>query len=121
MIDRRTLPSGVSVMAVEFKVRAEPQYSVVHFCLGPEPMEPADLGAVRLPSHLLRRRQMGLIISGRGPVWLHAFLLHEAHPFAWVGTYDPRLGGAVVVARHVSGAPEVGSVIPIEMPEGEEV
>jgi len=45
----------------------------------------------------------GVIISGRAPIWVHAFLVHHAHPASWVATYDPRLQGGVVVASHVPG------------------
>jgi CRISPR-associated protein Csx3 len=44
--------------------------------------------------------QRGVIISGRLPVWLFAALAHHYHPAAWVGIYDPRLGGGVVVQSH---------------------
>lgn len=55
-----------------------------------------------------------VIISGRLPVWAFAALVHMFHPRPWVATFDPRLGGGVVVARHTSGAPEVGEVVPTE-------
>lgn len=34
-------------------------------------------------------------------------------PLAWIGVYDPRLGGAVVVARHVPSAPALGSLVEV--------
>jgi len=42
----------------------------------------------------------GIILSGRGPVWLYGFLVHYYHPSCFVAVYDPRLG-AVVVESHV--------------------
>jgi CRISPR-associated protein, Csx3 family len=42
----------------------------------------------------------GIVIEGRGAIWLYGYLVHECHPAAWVGCYDPRLDGAVVVATH---------------------
>lgn len=50
---------------------------------------------------------------GRGPIWLYGFLVHFYHPTVWVATYDPRLGGAVVVESHSPGV-EPGDVIPFE-------
>ena len=47
----------------------------------------------------------GVVISGRMPVWVFATLTHEYHPRPFVATFDPRLGGAVVVATHT---PQVG-------------
>lgn len=38
----------------------------------------------------------GLVLSGRGPVWLYCFLVHYYHATAFVATCDPRLGGAVL-------------------------
>ena len=68
-----------------------------------------DLPAADLPEKL--KMNKGLVISGRGPVWLYGHLVHRAHPFAWVAIYDPRLKGAVVIERHVIDAPEVGETI----------
>lgn len=42
----------------------------------------------------------GVVISGRGPTWLYCTLVHIYHPALWVAIYDPRIGGAVVVASH---------------------
>ena len=42
----------------------------------------------------------GVIISGRGPIWFYGRLIHHFHPARWVAIFDPRLGGAVVVASH---------------------
>jgi len=53
----------------------------------------------------------GIIFSGRGPVWLYGYLTHLAHPFAWVGIYDPRLSAAIVIERHTSAAPNIGDII----------
>jgi CRISPR-associated protein Csx3 len=55
----------------------------------------------------------GVILSGRGPVWLFGWLIHHYHPTAWVATFDPRLGGGVVVASHVKDI-QVGKVISIK-------
>jgi len=55
-----------------------------------------------------------VVLSGRLPVWAFAALAHTYHPRPWVGTFDPRLGGAVVVERHVPDAPPVGAVFSTE-------
>jgi CRISPR-associated protein Csx3 len=52
-----------------------------------------------------------VILSGRLPVWAFSALTHHYHPRPWVGTFDPRLGGAVVVARHTPEAPALGAVV----------
>lgn len=55
----------------------------------------------------------GVILSGRAPVWAFAAMTHAAHPAAWVATFDPRLGGAVVVASHTPTV-KVGDIVPLD-------
>lgn len=52
----------------------------------------------------------GVVISGRLPVWLFCALVHRYHPTAWIGIFDPRLGGAVVVETH-SPQRKLGEVV----------
>jgi CRISPR-associated protein Csx3 len=72
--------------------------------------EPSDLASLNPPEV---PGTGGVVISGRGPVWLYAALAHHYHVTAWVGTFDPRLGGAVVTSRHSPSAPAVGTVVEI--------
>lgn len=72
---------------------------------------PEDLSRLELPAGIDTRN--GVVISGRAPIWLYAYLVHELHPTAWVACYDPRLG-AVVVATH-SRQTHVGQVLPIDL------
>ena len=58
---------------------------------------PADIKGLKLPEGI--QFNQGIVIEGKGPIWLYGYLIHECHPAAWVGCYDPRLG-AVVVATH---------------------
>ncbi len=71
------------------------------------------LAEIKLPVELDAYRHLGLVLSGRGPVWLYAYLVHLAHAFAWLALYDPRENGAIVVARHKSEAPQVGELVRI--------
>lgn len=54
----------------------------------------------------------GIVISGRLPVWAYSALVHFYHPRPFVATFDPRLGGAVVVESHVRGI-NIGDVISV--------
>lgn len=54
----------------------------------------------------------GVVLSGRAPIWLYCYLVHYYHPTRFVATYDPRLGGAVIVESH-SPRPKVGDVIEV--------
>jgi len=53
----------------------------------------------------------GIIISGRLPVWAYGALVHYFHPRPWVATFDPRLGGGVVVVTQKSER-AAGDVVP---------
>ncbi|MHA1832374.1 MAG: CRISPR-associated ring nuclease Crn3/Csx3 [Candidatus Baldrarchaeia archaeon] len=55
----------------------------------------------------------GVVISGRLPVWAYAALTHQLHPFKWVGTFEPRMGKAVIVASHTPTV-NVGDVVEIK-------
>ena len=52
---------------------------------------------------------MGVVLTGRAPIWLYGWLVHECHFTRWVACYDPRLG-AVVVESHTPEV-RVGQVI----------
>jgi CRISPR-associated protein Csx3 len=70
-------------------------------------LSPDILKSLQLPSGI--DHKMGVVISGRAPIWLYAFIVHELHPTAWVACYDPRLG-AVVVATH-SREVQIGQIL----------
>ncbi|MCS7179854.1 MAG: CRISPR-associated ring nuclease Crn3/Csx3 [bacterium] len=54
----------------------------------------------------------GVVLSGRAPVWVYAFLTHYFHPRPFVATFDPRLNGAVVVCSHTPDV-KVGEIIKV--------
>jgi len=76
-------------------------------------VEPGDLVGLALPDRL--DPSQGVVLEGRAPIWLYAYLVHECHATAWVGCFDPRCQGAIVVEAHTRQA-RVGSVLPIELP-----
>lgn len=102
---------------IVWTVRKELEYSVAHFTIPGGLIEPGILGRTDIPLELLSRRHLGLVISGKGPVWLYAHLVHLAHVFSWVALYDPRLSGGIVVMNHAVRGPVVGSVVPVSTPE----
>jgi CRISPR-associated protein Csx3 len=74
---------------------------------------PADLRHIRIPATI--DPTAGVILSGRAPIWLYSYLVHELHAVAWLGCFDPRLG-AIIVASHQPGV-EVGQTLPITLRE----
>lgn len=77
-------------------------------------IEPEDLKGLKLPEGI--QSSQGVVIEGKGPIWLYGYLVHECHATAWVGCYDPRLEGAVVVEAHTH-AVSVGSVLKLTLPK----
>ena len=100
---------------IKFGLSIEMQeFTIVDFAIEGGVCEPADLASITPPDV---DGTKGVVISGRGPVWLYAALAHHYHVTAWVATFDPRLGGAVVTSRHSPSAPAVGSVITLPKAE----
>lgn len=90
---------------------------IVTFELGEDSLSPEMLSQVTPPDPIKNNfAHKGVILSGRGPVWLYGFLVHFYHPTKFVATYDPRLQGAVVVESHGSQW-KVGDVIPVDINE----
>lgn len=73
---------------------------------------PADLKGLKLPAGI--DYSQGIVIEGKAPIWLYGYLVHECHPAAWVGCYDPRLG-AVVVATHTPDI-SISQVFKVDLP-----
>lgn len=67
-----------------------------------------ELHQIALPGGIDFR--FGVILNGRAPIWLYAYLAHLCHPAAWVAVMDPR-HGAIVIEAHHPEAPPVGSLI----------
>jgi CRISPR-associated protein Csx3 len=72
---------------------------------------PEELADLELPSGI--NTTIGVIISGRAPIWLYNYLVHELHPTAWIASYEPRFHCAIVVATH-SRLVKIGQRIPLE-------
>jgi len=99
--------------AINFKVTPFDDYTIIEFSIND--IKPADLKSTNPPDAVkLGFADKGIILSGRGPIWLYGFLIHFYHPTKFVATHDPRLKGAVVIETH-SGIYKVGDVISMEI------
>ena len=99
-------------MAVKFNVKnVDENVVVVEFELESGVITPEELPEViaELPKV---EAGVGVVLSGRGPVWLFGAMVHEYHPTPFVACYDPRLGGGVVVESHTKEV-KLGDVIPV--------
>lgn len=86
--------------AILFKKIEKETYTLIEFQIQGGICTPDILTTLKPPEVDATR---GVILSGRGPVWLFGHLIHYYHPTAWIATFDPRLGGGVVVASHMRG------------------
>ena len=92
---------------MKFRVNERGDFTLIDFELEGS-LTPQELKGV-VSSAPKVNSQKGVILSGRGPVWLFCALVHHYHPTAWVATFDPRLGG-VVIESHISTV-KVGDVV----------
>jgi len=94
---------------IDFKVKEGGNYTLVYFelesSITPDILKKANPPKVECTK--------GVVLSGRAPIWLYCYLVHHYHPTKFIATYDPRVGGAVVVESHVREL-EVGEVIKVD-------
>jgi len=97
------------MFSVRREAKGDLEFSVLEFKLGGA-ISPSTLKGLTVPRMDPRS---GVAISGRGPVWLFSYLVHELHPYPWIGVYDPRLGVVIVASHHPKVMP--GDVIDITL------
>ncbi len=97
---------------MRFKVIEREEFTVVHFELESS-ISPEILQKLKPPKV---DGTKGIILSGRGPIWLYCYLCHYYHPTKFIATYDPRVSGAIVVESHGQSL-EVGEIIKVKIDE----
>lgn len=108
-------PRGAKMSEIKFNVKEEDEYSILSFEIEGV-ISPEDLDALTPPKV---NGSKGVILSGRGPIWIYCFLTHFYHPTKFIATFDPRLGGAVIVETH-SSAYVIGSILNFSQDSWEE-
>ncbi len=83
-------------MHVAFIVVEREDYNIVSFRIEGT-LTPAGLRSLEPPQVSC---QKGVVLNGRGPIWLYGYLVHHFHSTPWVATFDPRLNAGVVVESH---------------------
>jgi CRISPR-associated protein Csx3 len=99
-------------MKIQFKTKEENEYTIVYFELESS-ITPEILKKLKPPKV---NGTKGVILSGRGPIWLYCYLSHYYHPTKFIATFDPRIGGAIIVESH-SQDYRVGEVIKVKINE----
>lgn len=97
---------------MEFKVIEKENYTIINFELKGN-ITPKILQELKPPKV---DGTKGVVLSGRGPIWLYCYFVHHYHPTKFIATYDPRAGGAIVVESHTQGM-EVGEIIEVDRDE----
>ncbi len=98
------------MVEIEFRVKVSDSWTLVEFEL-PNAISPDQLEQILELAPKIDARK-GVIISGRGPIWLHSALAHHYHPTRWVAHFDPRVG-TVVVQSHDTKL-KIGDVIELK-------
>lgn len=106
--------SAVQIQVIPHKTDCGLAYQHLHFYLATPNgiISPQDLKDLKIPPGI--DYSQGIVIEGKGPIWLYGYLVHECHAGAWVGCYDPRLG-AIVVSTHTPTI-NVGQVFKLDLP-----
>jgi CRISPR-associated protein Csx3 len=95
-----------------FNIKQNNNFVLIEFELSRE-INPSDLKHILPPDPVKNKfSAKGVVLSGRGPIWLYGYLIHFYHPTKFVAVYDPRLDAAVVVESHTEEV-KVGDLISI--------
>lgn len=97
---------------VKWKVKEGAGYTVVEFEIEGGVLDRTYLPVVVGSSPEVDPKK-GVVLSGRGPIWLFCALAHRYHHTLWVATHDPRLGGAVVIQTHTPEL-KIGDIVRME-------
>lgn len=93
-------------------VDTDKDYQILDFqILNDGLLDPSDLTKIVLPDNLITTK--GVVLYGKGSIWLYAYLLHNLHHCLWLATFDPRMG-AVVVQNHQPNGRKEGDIIPLD-------
>jgi len=93
---------------ITINLSSKEQFELIEFVCPKEGATPEMLADVKVGEF---KHGKGVVISGKGPVWLFGCMAHQCHHAKWVASYDPRLEGAVVFESH-DPAVKVGTIIP---------
>jgi len=80
---------------VSFRKKEYKEYTHVHFRCGI--LTPEILKVMKPPQVDTTK---GVLLSGRGPIWLYGALVHHYHPTKFVMVYEPRGDVGVIVQSH---------------------
>ena len=77
-----------------------------------EAKDAADLLRAYIAEFAKPKETEVVVLSGRGPIWFYGLVQHLVqHTVGALAYFDPKVGGAVIVASHRYDMPEEGQVL----------
>ena len=96
-----------------FDLEKKEKFVIIHANKDKEILDPEILKTMNPPDPVDEKfAHLGVIISGKIPLWLCGFLVHFYHPTSWVAIYVPSIECALVIQSH-NITVQVGDRIPI--------
>ena len=97
---------------ISFRIKNYKDFVVLEFELRSD-LTSDDLKDIKPPDPVKNKfSSKGVVLSGRGPIWLYGYLIYFYHPTKFVAVYGPRLNSAVVVESHTKEI-KVGNLIEV--------
>jgi len=83
---------------LELETQADKSFDILNIKLNAESIAPSDMIGLELPTNIDTRK--GIVLNGKSPLWLTAYLVHQCHIFSFVCTNDTRLGYIVTQSHN---------------------
>ena len=99
---RESIPVRLSL------IPAAEDFQILDILMEEGRISPGVLRSLHLPGQI--DNEKGVVINGRAPIWLYAYLIGLCRSVPWIATFNPMDGAVVTVARSSKGR-SVGDVI----------
>lgn len=86
---------------------AEREFQILDIFMNSARIQPCVMKSLDLPEV---DNQKGIIINGRAPIWLYAYIVQQYREAKWIATYDPKEGAIIVISNSSDRNP--GEIIP---------
>lgn len=80
-----------------FLTTTSDDFQILSFKLSKESISVDDLNKITIPNLDSKK---GLIVSGRGPIWLYLYLYNKIKNVRWFASFDPRFGALITKAKN---------------------
>jgi CRISPR-associated protein Csx3 len=101
------MTTALPKIQLDIEIQPEKSFDILNIQLNAESIAPIDLIGLELPANIDTHK--GIVLNGRSPLWLTAYLVHQCHIFSFVAINDTRLG--YVVSQSHNPAIATGSIL----------